>query len=133
MSLRRVAGSYAVFMGMAMVSMWAVLIGIGQVPEIETEPVRISFHLAGELLTAAALMIGGIGLILSRRWGFNLFLVAMGMLSYTIVVSPGYYAQESEYALVAMFVVFMAITLLLIAYALRDESPFKVSPSGKRP
>ena len=122
MDLGRVAGSYAVLVGVALVSMWAILIGTEQVPEIETEPIRISFHLAGEFLTAAALIAGGVGLILSRRWGFNLYLVSMGMLLYTIVVSPGYYGQEGEYAFVAMFLVLTAITVLLIAYAIKDEA-----------
>lgn len=128
MNVGKIAGSYAIFMGIAMVSMWTVLIGTGEVPEIDTEPVRISFHLAGEFLTAVALMVGGTGLILGWRWGFNLYLVSMGMLSYTIVVSPGYYGQEGEYAFVAMFAVFMAITVVLIAYALKDESLFRAHP-----
>lgn len=132
MKVRQIAGAFAVFMGIAMVSMWMVLIGTGQVPEIETEPIRILFHLAGEFLTAAALMVGGLGLYLRLRWGFNLYLVSMGMLSYTVVVSSGYYGQEGEYAFVAMFVAFMAITALLIAYALKDESLFEAPSSEKR-
>lgn len=63
--------------------------------------------------------------------GFSLYLVSMGMLSYMIVVIPGYYGQNGEYSFVAMFVVFMAITAALIAYSLRNESIFRPHSSGR--
>ncbi|UCE90874.1 MAG: hypothetical protein JSV90_05445 [Methanobacteriota archaeon] len=133
MKLGDVAGLYAVVMGVAIASMWTVLIGTGQAEEIETEPIRISFHLAGEFITAAALIAGGLGLIFNAKWGFTLYFVSMGMLSYTVVVSPGYYGQEGEYAFVVMFAVFMAITALLIACALKDESLFRTHSREKKP
>jgi len=133
MMVSKVAGSYAVFMGASMISMWSVLIGTGEVQEIESEQIRISFHLAGEFLTAAALIIGGVGLYLDLRWGFNLYLVSMGMLTYTLVVSPGYYGQDGQYAFVAMFVAFMAVTVVLIAYSLKNENLFRSHRSEERP
>jgi hypothetical protein len=125
MNVRKISGAYAVFMGVAMFMMWAALIGTDQVPELDTEPIRVSFHLAGEFLTAIALMVGGLGLIRYHRWGFDLYLVSMGMLSYTVIVSPGYYGQEGEFAFVGMFLVFVAVTALLIACALRDDSALR--------
>ena len=61
----------------------------GNVPELQTEPIWIAFHLAGEFTTAALLIAGGCGLLTLRTWGYHVFLLALGMLLYTIIVSPG--------------------------------------------
>ena len=50
------------------------------VPELQTEPIRIAFHLAGEFTTAALLIAGGLGLLRLRRWGYHVFLLALGVL-----------------------------------------------------
>ncbi len=36
------------------------------------------------------------------------------MVSYSVVVSPGYYAQQDNYAFVGMFTVLMALTMTAI-------------------
>jgi peptidoglycan/LPS O-acetylase OafA/YrhL len=119
------AGVFAVFMGVAMFGMWSMFIVTDQIPEFEDEAVRISFHLAGEFLTAAALLVSGIAMIKGKDWAFTAFLVAMGMLTYTLVVSPGYYGQQGDYAFVAMFLAFLAATVVLTLYALRNEDDMR--------
>jgi hypothetical protein len=43
-----------------MIAQWALSIVTDGVPEFETTPWAISFHLAAELMTASMLIIGGI-------------------------------------------------------------------------
>jgi len=56
------AGWYGIVVGFLMLAMWSFFLATGQVPELQTEPYRIAFHLAGEFITALVLIDGGFGL-----------------------------------------------------------------------
>lgn len=106
------AGIYSIVVGVLMIGQWAFFLATGKVPELEREPLRIRFHLAGEFLTAAALMVGGGGLLAGTGWGVPLYLVATGMLLYTVIVSPGYFAEQRQWPLVGMFAVLLVLALV---------------------
>jgi peptidoglycan/LPS O-acetylase OafA/YrhL len=125
MLAKRIAAIYAIVVGMGMFGMWTMLVITGQVPELQTEPIRIAFHLAAEFLTAALLVVGGLGLLTNRRWGYGLFLVALGALLYTVVVSPGYYAQSGDMGFVAMFATLFILTVVFVGLALGKEADFR--------
>jgi len=118
MDVRKAVAAYSLVVGVMMVAMWSVFAVMGQIPELETSPKEIAFHLAAEFLTAFALIAGGLGLALRRSWGYAVNLVALGMLAYTVVVSPGYYAQTGDYAFVGMFAVLMALTFLFVVVSI---------------
>jgi hypothetical protein len=102
-----------------MLAQWSVFLLTGNVPELQTEPLRIAFHLAGEFTTAIGLVVSGIGLLRGRRWAARLYLLAAGMLLYTVIVSPGYFAQQGHWPMVGMFGALFALTLASIATVLR--------------
>jgi hypothetical protein len=106
--------------------MWFSLIATNQVPEINSEPIRISYHLIGEFLTAIILLIGGFGLFINRGWGFHVFLISMGMLLYTVIVSAGYYGQLGDMVMVGMFTIFQVLTVLFIVLSFYKWKEFKV-------
>ena len=62
------AAIYALAVGFSMIGMWSYCILRKQVPEFETEPLRISFHIAGEFITSVALMMSGFRLLLDTGW-----------------------------------------------------------------
>jgi peptidoglycan/LPS O-acetylase OafA/YrhL len=105
---------FALVVGVGMIGQWAVFLATGQVPELETEPLRIRFHLAAEFGTAIALLVGGIALLTGQSWGRWFYLLAVGMLLYTVIVSPGYFAEKGEWAFVGMFAVVLLLTLVSI-------------------
>ena len=76
-----------------MIVQWIFSILSGSVPEFQTEPWRIGFHLAAEFATAALLILGGITVLRSLTWGRPVLLIGLGMLIYSEIVSPGYFAQ----------------------------------------
>ncbi|RJQ51642.1 MAG: hypothetical protein C4521_12170 [Actinobacteria bacterium] len=115
------AGWTSLLIGVVMLSQWAFFIAAGQVPELRTEPIRIVFHLAGEAATAFALIASGILLLRGVRWAPKLGLIAYGMLIYTVIVSPGYFAQRGQWPLVAMFGVVLLLALAVIAQLVREE------------
>jgi len=79
-----------------MIGQWIMFYIKDQIPELETEPLRIKFHLGAELITAAALILGGAAMITNKVWGKDALLPALGMLLYTLMVSSGYFAQKSS-------------------------------------
>ncbi len=98
-----------------MLGQWAFFIAAGQVPELQTEPVRLAFHLAAEAVTALTLIVAGAALLRRRSWAPMLGLAANGMLMYTVIVSPGYFAQNGQWPLVGMFGVLLVLALVSIA------------------
>jgi hypothetical protein len=94
---------YSILVGILMIGQWGFFLGTGQVPELQTEPVRITFHLAAELITAIALIFSGYLLLKMTPLSKHLALIATGMLLYTTIVSPGYFAQSGDWPIVIMF------------------------------
>ena len=108
------ASIFAMVVGVGMIGQWLFFLATGQVPELKTEPLRIHFHLAAEFATAIALLIGGIALLTDRSWARWFYLLAVGMLLYTVIVSPGYFAEKGQWAFVGMFAVLLLLALVSI-------------------
>ncbi len=110
------AAIYSVVVGFGMLAQWAMSYLSKKIPELKTEPIRIWFHIAAEMVTAISLLISGIGLLASSAWALPLFLIAVGMLFYTSIVSPGYFAQQGEWYWLVMFsaIIVMAIISVIL-------------------
>ena len=107
---------FAILVGVGMIAQWAMSYLSKQIPELQSEPIRIAFHIAAEILTALMLIIAGIGLFSNQSYSRPLFLIAVGMLFYTTVVSPGYFAQKGKWHWVGIFA--LNITLGVISISL---------------
>ena len=117
----KLAGVFSLVVGLLMVGQWTASLVTGRVPELATAPLEIGFHLAAEILTALALVLAGLAILKKLRWGRTLFLVAGGMALYSIINSPGYFAQRGQWAVVALFGgLFFAAVFALMAAAFED-------------
>jgi len=125
MNVRKIASLYSIVIGIAMICMWSVFLVTNQVPELKTAPLKISYHLLAEFLTAILLLIGGFGLFTKKVWGFHLYLISLGMLLYTVIVSAGYYVNLGDMIMVSMFTVFQVFTIIFIGIALFRYDEFK--------
>lgn len=103
-----------------MIGQWSVFIATGQVPELESEVLRILFHLAGEGITAIGLVWGGISLLRKDTYAHAIYLLFCGMLLYSIIVSPGYFAQLGQWEFVAMFAILCIITIISTVVVAKD-------------
>lgn len=112
------AAVFAIAVGILMMGQWVFLFSRRQIPELETEPYRISFHIAGEMLTAIALIVSGYGLLMGGAWSEWLILLALGMLLYTAIVSPGYFAQKGQWTLVGAFALLLILALMSLGFLL---------------
>jgi len=112
------ASIFAIVVGVGMIGQWVLFLVTDQVPELRTEPLRIRFHLAAEFVTAIALLVAGVALLTDQTWGRWFYLLATGMLLYTVIVSPGYFAEKGQWAFVAMFAALLVLALVSLMYVI---------------
>jgi hypothetical protein len=105
---------YSILVGVFMLAQWGFTLGTGQTPEIQSEPIRLAFHLAAEFVTAVMLILSGIGLLRRTPWARLLSPVALGMLLYTVIVSLGYFAQQGQWAPVVMFAILLLLAVVCL-------------------
>ncbi len=106
------AAIFSLVVGLGMIVQWTLSYLSHQIPELKTEPIRIGFHLAAEMITALSLISSGIALLLGAGWAVPCFLVAAGMLLYTSIVSPGYFAQGGQWGWLGMFSAIIVLTII---------------------
>jgi hypothetical protein len=99
---------FAIVVGLIMLVQWSFLYVSNQIPELENEPVRICFHIVAEVVTALSLIAGGVALLAGLDWAVQVYHVSLGMLFYTAIVSPGYFAQKGDWKWVGIFSVLIA-------------------------
>lgn len=129
----RFAGGTAVAVGALTLAQWGFFILGGLVPEFESEPIAIAFHLAAEVVMAVALLLTGAALLRGRRAAVPFALVAYGMLAYTAVNSPGYFAQLGQWPLVAMFGAVLALAGVAVALLLKRSAGARTGPTAPPP
>jgi hypothetical protein len=126
MKIRNIVAIYSLFIGILMIGMWSMLILTGKVPEMATKPVEIMLHLLAEFTTALLLIGGGIALLKKIKIGYNLNLVALGMLLYTLIVSPGYYLQRGDWTFVGIFALVFIFTMIFLIISFKKEYEIKL-------
>lgn len=120
--LRKVKGYYSILIGLSIIGLWIMLYITGNIPELETEPLRIYFHLAAEVLMGLLMILSGIALIIKKKWGKSLFLVANGLVIYSVINASGYYANKGEWSMVMMFGLICLLSTYFTINSLRIES-----------
>lgn len=113
------AGIYAIVVGSLMIIMWSIFVATGQVPEFQSRPVEITLHLIAEFVTATGLVIGGALTIRKIRLGVPILLFSMGLLMYTLIVSPGYYIEGGAVFFVLMFALVFVLSAIFLITAVR--------------
>lgn len=112
---------YSIIVGMLMIAQWIFFLASGSVPEVHSAPIALTFQLAAELGTALCLILAGIALQRRAAWARGFALFAAGMLAYTVIVSPGYFAQHDQWPLVGMFAVLLVLDAVNVARLLSHK------------
>jgi hypothetical protein len=111
MDKNRASAFFTIIVGVLMMGMWTLLVFTGQVPYLDTPQMEIKLHIFTEMLTAGALILGGLSVLWSWKRLNRLHYVSQGMLIYAIINSSGYYIDLGETAMAAMFGVLLIGTL----------------------
>ena len=98
---------YGILVGSLMIAQWIFTILTDGVPEFQTAPWEIAFHLVAEMSTALILVIGGIAALKSIPRAKQILLLGLGMVIYSEIVSLGYFAQREQWGLVSMFAILL--------------------------
>ncbi|MFA5055192.1 MAG: hypothetical protein WC562_03335 [Dehalococcoidia bacterium] len=118
------ASIFAIIVGVMMIAQWTITIAKKRVPSLEDDAtagrglIEMRFHWAAEFLTATLLIVGGIALLLDFDWAENVYLVSIGMLIYTVINSPGYFAQQRKWPMVGMFATIFALSIVSVVLVL---------------
>jgi hypothetical protein len=118
----RFSAWFSILIGAMVFIQWAFFLVSGSVPELETAPWEIGFHMAAEALMAVLLIIGGWALLKRLRWGVTWSLVGLGTLVYSAINSSGYFAQREQWVFVGMFAVLLVGALASIITLSKSRS-----------
>jgi hypothetical protein len=114
MKFRKTIAIYSIFVGVAMLGIWIVQLTTGQAPELQTAPIEIALAITADWLTAITLLVVGVGLLSKRNWAYKLYLFALGMLVYSVLISSGYFAQLGNIMFVILFAVLFILSALFV-------------------
>lgn len=116
MVLSLISGIYAIILGLGIISLWIMLLRTKQIPELEDEPIAIGFHITAETLMGVVSIVSGILMFINLSWKIYPFILAMGMIIYSVINSAGYYGQKKEWSFVIMFgiILFASVTLVIL-------------------
>jgi peptidoglycan/LPS O-acetylase OafA/YrhL len=118
----RLVGWFLTIVGVAIGTLWVVLLATGQVPEVTEGRADIWFHVAAELAAAVLLAAAGVSVLRGRPRGRLLAGMAVGALGYTTINSAGYYAEAGDGAPVVLFGLLLVLTVLAALRIARHET-----------
>ena len=118
----RISGIFQVLVGAGIWGIWVLSFLRGAIPELQSEPFRIAMHLLAEACTGSLLLLSGLGILLTGKKRTILFQVAMGALLYTLIASPGYFAQHGQWGAVGLFMGMLVLAVAFIVYQGRDRT-----------
>lgn len=118
----RISGVFQVLVGAGIWGIWILSFVRGAIPELQSEPFRIAMHLLAEACTGSLLLLSGLDILLTVKKRSVLFQVSMGALLYTLIASPGYFAQHGQWSIVGIFLGMLVLTVALILYQGRDRT-----------
>jgi len=107
---------YSILVGISIIGFWRFFVSSKQLSKLGSNqtPIEIGYHVVAEFLTAGLLVAAGIGSIYSLEWSRTVSLIALGMLLYAVINSPGLYAAKKNIPMIAMFSVLTILTLIAI-------------------
>jgi len=114
---------FALSVGTLMIVQWAITLVRSQVSRPEQDAIsgrgttEMAFHWVAEGVTAGALIAAGFGLMLGWSGAPKVYLVSVGALIYTVINSPGFFAQRKRWAMVALFAVLLILAAVSIPFA----------------
>jgi hypothetical protein len=107
----KTVGYYSIFIGIAVISMWTMILFTQNPPEGKTE---LTFHLFSEFLMAVLCIFSGILILRNKAFGKSLNVLALGMVIYSVLNAAGYYGENNEVQMMIMFIALSILTSIAV-------------------
>ena len=109
-----------ILIGTGMFAFWVSGVVMRRVPDLESGGIEIRFHIVAETTTGFALIVGGLAVLIDGEDLVAVVLssVGLGMLTYTLIASPGCFVEHRNVPLVLVFAAFWALTIPAIVFRL---------------
>lgn len=120
--MRKITAYFYIIVGIGIICLWLMLGFTNQIPEFETEPISIIFHIFIEVSMAIMCIVTGILLIKNHSLGRNFLFISSGMLIYSVINSSGYYGDLGQYLMIVFFGIILIITLFFNIFEIRKSS-----------
>ena len=116
----KITGVFYCLNGLAMFTLWPILIITGQVPELNDQLIYMLFHLFSELVAALLGLVTGVSLWIDRDWAKRLYFWTTGLLlaaGYLAIVFYVFTPKSNSWGILTMLATitsFQAILLVLL-------------------
>lgn len=107
----KIVGYYSIFIGIAVITMWTMILFTQHPPEGKTE---LTFHLFSEFVMAILCIFSGILILKNKAFGKSLNILALGMVIYSVLNAAGYYGENNEVQMMIMFVALSILTSIAV-------------------
>ena len=102
---------YCIAVGILMTVWWTASLRRGVLRRHDRSRSEMTLHILAEALTAILLVASGLTLLVIGDGAIPVATLALGMLLYTVIVSPGYFVARHEPEPVYMFGGLMMLTV----------------------
>ena len=114
MTILLFSGICAIVIGIGIIGLWLMLYLTKQIPELNSEPIAIAFHMTAETTMGILSLLSGIFLLIDLSWAPYFFVLSMGLVIYAVINSAGYYGQRKQWSFVIMFGIILAASVSLV-------------------
>lgn len=116
------AGVYGIVVGILLLVQSAFFLETAQLSVLESDALRIVFHLAAEFVTAIVMIAGGTALLQRKAWAPRVYYLASGMMIYTVINSSGHFLQLGQWIFVGMLAVLLMLTVVSLGKVVRTAN-----------
>lgn len=113
---------YSIAVGLFMMGTWILFLVTGEATEFEHKMTALVFYWTAEFITAISLIVAGTGLLYRRTWASPVYLIATGMLLYTLVYSPSWFVTHGHWPMVAIFAGLLILGIIGLGLFLRHRA-----------
>jgi lipopolysaccharide export LptBFGC system permease protein LptF len=113
----KIVGYYSIFIGIAVIAMWTIILFTQYPPEGKTE---LTFHLISEFIMAFLCLLSGILILRNKSIGKHLSILGFGMIIYSVLNASGYYGENNEVPMMLMFIALSILTSIAVIVNLKS-------------
>ena len=118
----KIVGYYSIFIGIAVIAMWTMILFTQNPPEGRTE---LSFHLLSEFIMAFLCLLSGILILKNNPLGKFLSILGLGMVIYSVLNAAGYYGENNDLQIMIMFIALLILTSIVVVINFKSIFPAK--------